>query len=219
VNASSQTKSWTGRLLNRRFVRVLLFFLLLWPLLAWFAARGLIVHKDLPRADAIVVLGGSATYIERARIAAKLFHEGRASKILLTNDGLQGGWSNEEQRNPFFVERAKKELLNQGVSEEAIEILSPIVGSTRDEALLLRERLPERNIASVLIVTSPYHTRRALRTIGRALSDKKIEVGIVSPQTGEQSPKPFFWWLSFSGWSMVAGEYMKLVWHLLNSGF
>ena len=215
MKASSQTKNWTRFLLNRRSVRLLLLFLLVWPLIAWLAARGLIVHKDLPRADAIVVLGGSAAYIERVRTAAKLFHENRSAKIFLTNDGLQGGWSNEEQRNPYFVERARKELLNQGVSDEAIEILSPTVNSTHDEALLLRERLPERNIASVFIVTSPYHTRRALRAIEQALSDKRIKVGIVSPQTGEQSPKPFFWWLSFSGWKMVAGEYVKLAWYLL----
>lgn len=197
--------------------RVCLFFILLlaWFLLAWVAARVLIVQDEIGRADVIVVLGGSSTYMERTHKAAQLWKEGRAPKILLTNDGLRGGWSNQERRNPYFVERAKQELLQQGVSEDAIEIAPKIVGSTQDEATLLREILPEQNVHTVLIVTSPYHTRRALRVMKHAFQDTAIEIGITSPATGEQSPKPLFWWLSLQGWIFVAGEYVKLTYYWL----
>jgi uncharacterized SAM-binding protein YcdF (DUF218 family) len=183
--------------------------------LAWVAARVLIVHQEIQKADVIVVLGGSSTYIERTRKAAQLWKEGHAPKIFLTNDGTQGGWSNEERRNPYFVERAKKELLQQGVREDAIEVLPQIVSSTQDEVLLLKKILPEKKVRSVLFVTSPYHTRRALRTMKRAFAENGIDIGITSPPTGEQSPRPYFWWLSLQGWNLVGGEYVKLIYYWL----
>src|SRR5437016_14503929 len=99
----------------RRWGRVALLLLLAWPLLAWIAARELIVNAELPHADAIAVLAGSSTYIERAHRAAQLFHEGRAAIIALTNDNLHSGWSGEQQRNPLFVEQARDVLKQQGV--------------------------------------------------------------------------------------------------------
>lgn len=191
----------------------LLVFLVVWIPLSWIAARALIVEHPIQHADMIVVLGGSSTYIERTHKAAELWKEGRAPKIFLTNDGQKGGWSNEEWRNPYFIERAKKELLNQGVSEDAVESSTQIVNSTQDEAKLLKDILPKKNVRSVLIVTSPYHTRRAYRTIKNELADTGIEVGIVSPKTGEQSPQPYLWWLSPQGWNLVAGEYLKTVYY------
>ena len=74
----------------------------LWPVIAWAAARFLVVEQELPSADAIVLLSGSATYIERANQAAKLFHAGRAPVVIVTDEKLISGWSNAEQRNPFF---------------------------------------------------------------------------------------------------------------------
>ncbi len=214
VNKKNSTLPTKHSALKKYFIRFLIF-LVAWFLLAWVAAHVLIVHVEIQRADVIVVLGGSSTYMERTHKAAQLWREGRAPKILLTNDGLRGGWSNEERRNPYFVERAKRELLQQGVNENAIEVAPEIVGSTQDEAILLREILPEQNIRSVLIVTSPYHTRRALRVMKHAFRDTSIEIGITSPPTGEQSPNPLFWWLSLPGWRYVAGEYMKLAYYWL----
>ena len=63
----------------KRIVRVLVVVLLIWPPLAWFAARLLIVRAELPKADAVVVLGGSSTFVERTRYAAEIFKEGRAT--------------------------------------------------------------------------------------------------------------------------------------------
>ena len=66
--------------------RVFVAFLLLvglW-LVSWLGARWLIVRAPLDRADAIVVLSGSATLSERVQHAARLYAEKRAPKILLT---------------------------------------------------------------------------------------------------------------------------------------
>lgn len=197
----------------KRILRVLVLLLLIWPPLAWLAAWGLIVRADVPHADALVVLGGSSTYLERTQRAAQMFREGRAAKIILTNDGQQGGWSDVEKRNPFFVERAAQELQLGGVPIEKIEILPQIVSSTYQEAQLIHEYAIANHMRSLLIVTSAYHSRRALWTLHRALDGTGIAIGSEPALTGQQSPSPLTWWLRPRGWRMVAGEYMKLVYY------
>src|SRR5437764_14226528 len=117
---------------------VLLACLLAWPLLAWVAAAGLDVRAPtLVRADAIVILSGSEVYRERAAYAARLFKEGRAPRIVLTNDAEPGGWSQARGRTMLFVERAQESLTRAGVPAEAIEIVPGNVTSTYDEATAL----------------------------------------------------------------------------------
>jgi uncharacterized SAM-binding protein YcdF (DUF218 family) len=190
---------------------------LIWIFLAPFLAESLIVEKPLERADAIFVLGGGSTYLERTQKAAELYKNGRAPKIFLTNDGGQGGWNQVLKRNPFFVEFAQWELVKQGVPVEAVEILPSAVESTYDEAVLLAKTLKEQNLKSVLLVTSAYHTRRTLRTFEKVLHDNNdsIQIGIESPPAGQQTPMPSDWWLSFRGWNFVAGEYLKIVYYWL----
>jgi uncharacterized SAM-binding protein YcdF (DUF218 family) len=185
----------------------------LW-LLSWVAARALIVGQGPASADAIAVLAGSATYIERADRAAKLFSEGRAPRILLTNDGLVGGWSEPEQRNPLLVERTVEELKRQGVPREKIEIVPGPVANTYEEVARLRDYIGERGWRSILIVTSAYHSRRALWVAGRVMHD--ISVGIDPVAPGAQSPAPAVWWMYPLGWRLVPGEYAKLVYYRLH---
>jgi uncharacterized SAM-binding protein YcdF (DUF218 family) len=200
-----------------KFLSLSLLLFLIWIFLAPLLAENLIVEKHLERADAILILGGSSTYIERTHKAAELFKNGVAPKIFLSNDGLQGGWNTQEQRNPYFAERARWELINQGVAEDAVEILPAVVESTHDEAILLEKTLKERGFKSVVLVTSGYHTRRALRTFEKVFRDKTdaIEIGIESPPPGAQTPTPSKWWLSMRGWSFVAGEYLKIIYYWL----
>ncbi|MGC2238034.1 MAG: YdcF family protein [Pyrinomonadaceae bacterium] len=200
-----------------KFLCASLLLFIVWIFLAPFLAERLIVEKPLQRADAILVLGGSSTYLERTSKAAEVYKKGVAPKIFLTDDGKKGGWNKQEQRNPFFVELARSELIKQGVAEDAIEILPGIVEGTQDEAILLEKTARERNLKSVLLVTSSYHTRRALRTFEKVLQNNNdsVEIGIESPPTGWQTSNPSYWWFSARGWNFVAGEYLKTVYYWL----
>lgn len=194
---------------RRRWVWLVIALAMLWPALAWTAALALQVRADLPRADAIVVLAGSSTYVERAQLAARLFKERRAPAVVLTNDNEQGGWSEASQRNPFFVERAIDELVSAGVPRAAIEVIPAPVTSTYEEARVLREYALTHNLRTLLVVTSAYHSRRALWTIRRVLEGSGVEVGL-EPAAANA---PAFWWLSQRGWKSVAGEYVKLIYY------
>jgi len=195
-------------------LRFAVLLVLLWPFGAWTAARALVVHAELAQADALVVLAGSSAYVERTRLAAELYRAGRAPVILLTNDNEPSGWSDAEQRNPLFVERAVAELTAAGVPRAQIEILSPPVASTYDEARALRDYAARQKLRSLLVVTSAYHSRRALWTLRRVFAGSNVELGLepVAPGTRE-TPAPALWWLSLRGWSSVAGEYVKLLYY------
>ena len=200
-----------------KLIIALLLLFLAWMLLAWFAANRLIVEQPLEHAEAILVLGGSAAYIERTQKAALLFKNGVAPKIFLTNDGTKAGWSKLEQRNPPYVELAEQSLIGQGIPKENIEILPTITEGTQDEANLLAKTAKERDLKSILLVTSAYHTRRTLWTFEKTMQNNNVlvKIGIESPPTGQQTPPPFYWWLKPTGWNVVAGEYVKIIYYWL----
>ena len=213
VNITAETQR------RRRFRRVFVAFLLLvglW-LVSWLGARWLIVRAPLERADAIVVLSGSATLSERVQHAARLYAEKRAPRILLTSDNLQGGWSRSEQRNLYFYEIATRQLNRLGVPAENIELVTPPVASTWDEATVLRDYAKTHNLRSLLIVTSSYHSRRALFTFRNFFAGTDTQVGIDPVETGIQTPRPATWWLHIRGWQLVLVEYLKLIYYLCRS--
>ncbi len=202
----------------KKFLRIAIYFFIffgVWIPLAWGMANFLIVSRPREKADAIVVLSGSAAYKERVREAASIFKKGVTGKIFLTNDGLQGGWDQNERRNPYFVERAHSELIQLGVPNEAIEVLPAILDGTDEEANLLVHISAERKIKALLIVTSDYHSHRALWTFEKAVSrnEGSLNLGIVSPKSGQQSASPYSWWISYQGWKIVTGEYLKFAYY------
>lgn len=189
---------------------VVLVVVVLAPGVAWGAARFLIVRTPVAHADAIVMLSGSATFRERARHAAALYNQGRASRIILTNDNLRSGWSETEQRNPFYYERAVNELRQASVPQQNIEVSMDPIRGTYDEACLVRLYCERNRIHSIVVVTSGYHSRRALWTFRHVFRDSGIEVSMDPVDAGIDTPAPATWWLNAFGWEMVPKEYAKL---------
>ena len=200
---------------RRRILRVLLVCILIWPLVAWLGARLLITEAPLDKADAIVVLGGAANYRERAREAARLLLEGHSQRILITNDNTRGPWSEAEQRNLYFNERALQEIKDAGVPAERVELLMQPVTSTYEEAELIKNYVADRGLRSVLIVTSAYHSRRALWTFSHVFGGTGVQVGLIRVDPGDQSPRPATWWFTRRGWKFVPTEYVKMLYYVV----
>ena len=200
---------------RRLIVKILLCCILIWPFAAWLGAKLLIIEAPLAKADAIVVLGGSANYKERAREAARLLLEGHSQRILITNDNMRGPWSSVEQRNLFFYERSLEEIKNAGVPPERVEVLLKPVANTHEEAELVKQYAVDHGWQSILIVTSAYHSRRALWTFSRVFRDSGLQVGLTPVSPGIDSPRPATWWLSARGWRLVPTEYVKMIYYVV----
>jgi uncharacterized SAM-binding protein YcdF (DUF218 family) len=203
---------------TRRLTRALAVGLVAWWLVAWAAAAFLAAGAEsssVAHADAVVVLAGSSTYVERARLAAEVFKQGRAPIVMLTDDGQRGGWSKEEERNPRFVELAASELKARGVPEGSLEVVPGTVSSTFEEAQRVREYAGARGLRSILVVTSAYQTRRARWTFGRVFGAGPVSVSFESVPPGDETPTPMTWWLHAEGWRMVAGEYVKMIYYFV----
>jgi uncharacterized SAM-binding protein YcdF (DUF218 family) len=200
---------------RRRLFKALLVCILIWPFAAWAAARLLITEAPLAKADVIVVLGGSANYRERAREAARLLLEGRSQLILLTNDNQRGPWSSAEQRNLYFYERSLEEIHNAGAPDKSVDVLMNEVSSTYEEAELVKRYAVDNGLKSVLVVTSAYHSRRALWTFSRMFRETGIQIGLTPVSPGTDSPPPATWWLTGRGWRLVPTEYVKMIYYVV----
>lgn len=181
-----------------------------WIIVAPFLATYLIVEKPLENADAIMVLSGSAVFKERTKKAAELYKQGVAPIVIVTDDGERARWFDSGKTNPTIVELEQRELIANGVMPDTIRVLPGKVSGTDEEAKALRDEIGTRPLRSVLIVTSAYHSRRALASFEKILAEKNVTLGITSPPPGDYTPTPNYWWLKPRGWQTVAGEYVKI---------
>jgi uncharacterized SAM-binding protein YcdF (DUF218 family) len=136
------------------------------------AAGPLLVVADPvpPTADAIVVLAGSVR--DRALEAARLYREGRAPRVVVTREALPSG---EVPLRDAGVELPEADALTRsaliplGVPPRAITTLRRRTYSTASEATTVARWACARGIRSLIVVTSPPHTRRARLVLARAL--------------------------------------------------
>lgn len=107
----------------------------------------LVVDAPMARADAIIVLGGEPE--SRPAAAAKLYREGVAPLLFVTGIGDNG--------------TIRDVLLQSGVPASSIRVEANS-SSTLQNADFSRPLLEKAGIRRALIVTSPFHSRRALAT-------------------------------------------------------
>lgn len=188
-----------------------------WVATAPLLADALVTEKPIDKADAIVILSGAADYAQRAQGGAIAFRQGVAPRVLLTNDGERGGWDDTEKGNPYFIERIAAELIRQGVHAAAIEKLPGHVSGTGDEADLIVQTAAGRGYRNLLIVTSDFHSKRALWTFERSVAKNgaNLAVGLARAPSGARYPNRSDWWLSLRGWRSVAAEYVKFGYYWL----
>ncbi len=191
--------------------------LALWIFTAPFLADNLIAERSIEKADVILILSGAADHAQRAEGGSFEFHARKAPMIWITDDGQRGGWDDVEKGNPFFVERMHAALVKAGVPESAIERLPGGVSGTNGEADLAVKTALQRKYQSILIVTSDYHSRRALWTFDQAseANGANLQVGLIRAPSAGTYPDRYTWWLSPRGWSTVGAEYVKFGYYWL----
>jgi uncharacterized SAM-binding protein YcdF (DUF218 family) len=108
-------------------------------------------------------------------------------------------------------------LVRAGVPRRRIVVLAPRVRNTHDEAAATFSYAATRGIHSVLVVTSPYHGRRALATFRTAFRGSPVRVGIETAMR-ESNAQPRVWWMRATDRAYVAYESAALVWYAARYG-
>lgn len=169
--------------------------------------RWLVVEDPLQKASAIAVLSGRMP--GRALEAARVYKQGYAPHIWLTHF-TEPKATLEKLSVPFVGEDVynKQILMHEGVPEGAIQVLEPPIVNTADEMKTIGEAMRKENQHSVIIVTSPVHTRR-VRALWKRLAAQ--DGTAIVHGVSDDSFDPGHWWRTTSDALDVVREVLGLM--------
>src|SRR5918995_1546350 len=120
--------------------------------------RALAVEDRLEKADAIVAISGDTG--ARASTAIALWKQGYAPLIVFSGAAI-------DPDSVSSAEIMRREALRQGVPENAT-LIEPASATTEANASEVAKLMTQRKLRSAILVTSPYHQRRAALLFSRA---------------------------------------------------
>jgi uncharacterized SAM-binding protein YcdF (DUF218 family) len=175
--------------------------LLLLALLGWAVVRSarFLILDDPKKSDALVVLAGEIEH--RPARALELLDQGYAREIIL-----------DVPRNARIYQWTLAELAEKWIAglpqAPAIRVCVTQGLSTKDEARDAAPCIRASGAHSILLVTSDYHTRRALSVFRKELPGYSYSVAAASDpvQFGER------WWQHRQWAKNNTEEWMRLVW-------
>jgi uncharacterized SAM-binding protein YcdF (DUF218 family) len=164
----------------------------------------LVVQDTLQPASVIHVIAGED---HRTQHAIELYQQGFAKTIFFT-----GGWCENHQY--FHGQHGVEVALASGVPEQSLAFDDSPVTSTYSEAELLKKLLDGNPQAalSVIVVSDPFHMRRAQWTYRQILGDG-VRVQM-APVPVDQTPYKIRWWEDGRSRRYVKDEYQKFVYYI-----
>ncbi|HYQ47655.1 MAG TPA: YdcF family protein, partial [Thermodesulfovibrionales bacterium] len=155
---------------------------------------------EMKPAEAIVILAGEET--ERVEYGVKLFKNGWARKDLIIMAGGPVVWKYT------WAGLMRDHAESLGVPAKHI-LLEDRSRSTEEDALYTKELLQKKRISSIILVTSPYHSRRASIIFERVLGR---DVTIISAPAENSWFSLHEWWKRRRDRAMVLNEFSKYLW-------
>ncbi len=165
----------------------------------------LVYQTTLKPADVIVVLGGGEK--ERSIQGIKLFKQKYAKKIIFTGEKLDVPSLGEVH----WAQLAKKEAMLNGIEEKDI-IIELQSHSTYDDALLIKETVERYGFKALIIISEPYHMKRAFFVFKKRFKKNAITLMFYPVQDSWFSADN--WWTSEKGLVRVNNEYIKFIYYL-----
>jgi len=203
---------FTGKKILLILVIVLAFFIFLSIFIVPNLGQWLVVIDELPESDIIVVLMGSV--YDRILEAADLYNEGYSDRIVLINSYIVAKDIIISRGIKVYGDTliSKMAAIDLGILEEDIIVLDGNSRSTQDEALTIREYIRNnKEIESIILVTSKYHSGRAKKIFKKALSVLDREIDIYSSPSKYDPFNVNQWWKDREDIKWVVLEYLKLV--------
>lgn len=161
----------------------------------------LVVNDSLEPADAVIVVGGNGP--ERLVTAVGLLRSGIGRTLIVS-----GGPYEHARRLLNSAEIMRDEALAVGVPASQL-VVDDRATSTYENAVGTAALMRANGMRTAILVTSPYHTRRAAVIFRRVYSAEGLRVRVRS------SEESFFgvlrWWERPSDRRTVFREYLKLL--------
>lgn len=149
-------------------------------------------------ADAIIAVSGGDT-TARTDEAVLLYQNGWAPKLIFSGAAL-------DKSGPSNAEAMRRHAREAGVPDE--DILTEEYGeTTKQNAEKTQTIFEANNISSVILVTSPYHQRRA----GLEFAKRSTGVSIRNHPARNDSQWSSVWWATPSGWYLAISELVKII--------
>ncbi len=186
-------------------VSIFAFFLIFYSPLFWLLGNGLVVSDAPKRSDAIVVFSGdgeasyrNSSYQKRALDAVRFYNDGYATDIFI---------SSGRRQTISDVELIKLFLTSKDIPESSIHVLEKYPISTFQNVQMVKQMLDDDNINSILFITSPYHSRRAMLTWKK--NAPNIEV--IAPRVVDTPSENLKWGVSINEVRVIVYEYAAIV--------
>jgi uncharacterized SAM-binding protein YcdF (DUF218 family) len=180
----------------------------------WLPAIGrfLVIEDPLSPADAILSLAGDQ---RRPEQAAKLHQQGLAKWFLITNLPVD-----TQRAQDHYVRQVRDIALAEGVPEASILVVPGVGRSTYDEALNVRRFVELQGFDSLIVVTSPWHTRRSRMIFGDVFRGADVEISVQPLRDDGHAHagytyQPDEWWTDRLGRLPTGREYAKIAAYVL----
>lgn len=158
----------------------------------------LAVEDPLAKSDVIVAVSGDTG--PRTATAVELWKQGLAPLLLFSGASL-------DPDSVSSAELMKRDAMQRGVPESAI-LIEPQSATTEQNAKRTAELMSEKGLHTAILVTSPYHQRRAALLFSRAFEP----AGLTFRNHPASDPDwdPDRWWLREPSRSLTLVELAKL---------
>ena len=172
----------------------------------------LVVQHPATKSDLIVCLAGGD--VERGLASAELFAKGLAPRIFIAREPIPDGLETLKQKGiayPESVDLAMMIFKGLGVPETAVIRGDRPVQSTFEEAERVGALIKEKKYRSLILVTSPTHSRRAWLTFRQVIPDKDFRITVIPTPYSKFRAED--WWKTRRYVREVILEYQKLIYY------
>ena len=176
------------------------------------AGWALVVNECNGSADIVVVSGESdlAGMLE----ASDLVHSGVANRVSIFTYARNSAERQFARRGIPFEDRTNRYIRElRALGLVSVEQIPVYVTGTEDEGPVLARWCDEQRFHSVVVVSTPDHTRRLRRALRRSMKGHRTKVAVCGSRHSEFNPDR--WWNSHEGIRTELEELEKLLLDIL----
>ncbi len=176
--------------------------------------RYLIVEHPPQKSDLIVCLAGAN--VDRGLAVADAYGKGLAPRIFVAREVPPDGYELLEERGvnyPQSVDLMRMLLEGLGIPRSAFLTSDRPSKSTFEEANLVKDVVMKNGYSSIIVITTPYHSRRAWLTFRKVFEENDVRLLMLPSPYSDFNPTD--WWKKRRYLREVIIEYQKLIYYAL----